>query len=214
MSRLLIMAKAPIPGTAKTRLRLPPESAARLQAALTFDAVPKAHALGLGPACVAGTPADALELIESLLPEGVRLFAQHGGDLGERMLGAAASLFREHPEPVLILGTDAPTLPPRSIRTAARALETHDASIIASDDGSYVLLGLRGPHQALFRGIRWSTETVYHETVKAASEDGVSLHEGEPCYDVDTPEDLIRVRAELLERPEIAPRAAGVLGEL
>jgi glycosyltransferase A (GT-A) superfamily protein (DUF2064 family) len=124
------------------------------------------------------------------------------------------AFFREDPEPVLILGTDAPTLPSRSIRTAARALETHDASIIASDDGGYVLLALRGPHEALFRGIRWSTEAVYRETVKAALEAGVSVHEGEPCYDVDTPEDLIRVRAELLERPKIAPRTAAVLEAL
>lgn len=211
MSRLLVMAKAPVPGTAKTRLLLPPESAARLQSALIFDAVGKAHALGLGPVFVAGTPDDALGLIEPLLPDGVRLFAQGGGDLGERMLGAAAKLFGEGPEPVLILGTDAPTLPLRSIRAAARALETHDASIVASDDGGYVLLGLRGPYEALFREIRWSTGTVYAETVKAASEAGLSLHEGEPHYDVDTPEDLIRVRAELSESPEIAPRTAEVL---
>ena len=39
MNRLLVMAKAPIPGLTKTRLLLPPRSAARLQAALLGDAV-------------------------------------------------------------------------------------------------------------------------------------------------------------------------------
>lgn len=214
MNRLLVMAKAPIPGLTKTRLLLPPRSAARLQAALLGDAVEKACSLGLGPVSVAGTPTEALGLIEPLLPDGVRLFAQSRGDLGERMFDAASRLFEEGPEPVLVLGTDAPTLPSGSIITAARALETYDASIVGSDDGGYVLLGLGGPHEALFRDVSWSTGTVHRETVERAAEAAISLHEGEPFYDVDVPEDLARLRAELLEKPQLAPRTAGVLEKL
>ena len=211
MARILIMAKAPVPGLTKTRLRLPPARAARLQAALIADAAEKA--VSLGPTSVAGTPDEALNLIEPLLPTGVRLFAQRGGDLGERMLGAAARLFGEGPEPVLVLGTDAPTLPPGEIRAAARALEAdYDAAIVGSEDGGYVLLGLRRPHEALFRGIRWSTPTVYRETVERASQAGLVLHEGRLHHDVDTPGDLERLRAELREEPGLAPRTAEVLG--
>ena len=212
MVRLLIMAKAPIPDTVKTRLRLPPEAAARLQSALIGDAVEKASALG--PTAVAGTPADALHLIEPLLPEGVRLFAQRGQDLGERMFDAVSRLFAEGPGPVLILGTDAPTLPPGAIRDAARALETYDASIIGSDDGGYVGLGLRRTHEALFCDVAWSTQTVYRETLERAEDAGLSLYEGRPHYDVDTPEDLDRLRRELLEGPALAPRTAGELEKL
>ncbi len=80
LTRLLITAKALIPGTTKTRLRLRPEATARLQSAVIGDAVEKASALG--PTVVAGTPADALNLVEPLLPQGVRLFAQGGGTSG------------------------------------------------------------------------------------------------------------------------------------
>nr|WP_228281974.1 TIGR04282 family arsenosugar biosynthesis glycosyltransferase [Rubrobacter marinus] len=205
------MAKAPLPGNAKTRLRLPPEGAARLQAALVCDTVEKASALG--PTSVAGTPADGLALLEPLLPEGVSLFAQRGADLGERMLDAASRLFGEGPEPVLILGTDAPTLPPAEILAASRALRTHDAAIVGSDDGGYVLLGLRALHAALFRDVRWSTETVYRETVEKALGAGLSLYEGRPHYDVDYPEDLDRLAGSFGAAPA-RPRTAGVIEEL
>ncbi len=141
-ARLLVMAKAPIPGTVKTRLRLEPEDAARLQAALTTDTVEKARSLG--PTTVAGAPKDRLDLLSRILPPDVRLIPQPEGDLGERMLSAATKLFEESPEPVLILGTDAPTLPPQAILRATQALSTHDLSIIPSYDGGYVLLGLGG----------------------------------------------------------------------
>jgi glycosyltransferase A (GT-A) superfamily protein (DUF2064 family) len=63
----------------------------------------------------------------------VQLVAQVGRDLGERMFAAVAWLFQEGPEPVLVLGTDAPTLPPRSIRITALVLERgYEASLAGS----------------------------------------------------------------------------------
>jgi rSAM/selenodomain-associated transferase 1 len=213
MTRLLVMAKAPLPGMTKTRLRLPPERATSLQAALISDTVERARFFG--PVTVAGTPLDDLTLIRPLLPDGVRLVAQTGGDLGEKMLTTVRRLFDEDPEPVLILGTDAPTLPPESIRRAAHVLEGHyAASIVGSADGGYVLLGLKEPHGVLFRAISWSTDIVYRETITKARTHGISIHEGEPHYDVDTPEDLARLEKELGETPELAPNTAKFLKSL
>ncbi len=216
MTRLLIRAKAPVPGATKIRLRLPPKKAADLQAALVRDMIGKARALCLGVVTVAGTPPEGLSLIQPLLPdEGVRLMVQCGRDLGERMFAAAARLFEEGSEPVLILGTDAPTLQPDSIRRAAHALDRrYDAAIIGSTDGGYVLLGLRGPHEGLFHGVRWSTKAVYRETIERVCKLGLSVYEGEPQYDVDTPEDLARLEKELAASPDWAPRTAKVLRHL
>lgn len=113
MTRVLVMAKAPVPGTVKTRLGLHPDEAARLQEALIPDTVEKAFLFG--PGTVAGTPADRLGLIQALLSEGVRLLPQTEGDLGEKMLSGARRLFEETSDPV-ILGTDAPTLPPARLK--------------------------------------------------------------------------------------------------
>ena len=149
-ARLIVMAKAPIPGTVKTRLRLEPADAARLQAALIADTVEKSTALG--PTTVAGAPRDLLHLIRHLIPDSVPLIPQPEGDLGRRMLSAATALFERSQKPLLILGTDAPTLPPEAILDAAEALETRDLAIIPSIDGGYVLLGWGGRTRPPSRG--------------------------------------------------------------
>jgi rSAM/selenodomain-associated transferase 1 len=210
--RILVMAKAPIPGTVKTRLGLPPQDAAGLQAALIGDTVEKARSLA--PATLAGAPADRLDLIRPLLPDDVALIPQSTGDIGDRMLSGARTLFDTSPDPVLLLGTDAPTLPAEAIETAASALDLHDISIIPSADGGYVLLGLRRPVGAVFRGVEWSTEAVHRQTLGKAGEVGLSVYEGGPWYDVDEMEDLVRLRGELAARPHLAPRTAEFLGRM
>jgi uncharacterized protein len=207
--RILVMAKAPVPGTVKTRLELPPRTAAGLQAALIQDTVEKARSLA--PTTVAGAPPDKLDLVRALLPEDVALIPQTPGDLGDRMLAAAHALFDASPAPVLLLGTDAPTLPAEAILEAASALEYHGVSIIPSSDGGYVLLGLRRPAGAVFRGVEWSTEAVLRQTLRAAEGAGLSVFEGEPWYDVDEPGDLARLEKELGAHPGRAPRTAGFL---
>ena len=207
--RILVMAKAPIPGTVKTRLGLPPQDAAGLQVALIRDTVEKARSLA--PTTLAGAPADQLDLMRPILPDGVALIPQPSGDLGGRMLAGSRTLFDTSPDPLLLLGTDAPTLSANAIQQAADALNTHDVSIIPSTDGGYVLLGLRRPVAAVFRGVDWSTEAVHRQTLERADEAGLSVHEGEPWYDVDDPGDLDRIRGELAARPHLAPRTADFL---
>lgn len=207
--RILVMAKAPVPGTVKTRLGLPPQDAAGLQAALIRDTVEKTRSLA--PTTLAGAPADRLDLIGPLLPDGVALIPQAPGALGDRMLDASRALFGTSSDPVLLLGTDAPTLPAEAIEKAASALALNDISIIPSIDGGYVLLGLRRPVAAVFRGVDWSTAAVHRQTLERAEEAGLSVHEGGPWYDVDEPEDLDRLRGELAARPRLAPRTADFL---
>jgi rSAM/selenodomain-associated transferase 1 len=210
--RTLIMAKAPIPGTVKTRLQIAPEDAARLQAAFIRDTVAKAWLIG--PVTLAGAPPDRLDLISRLLPPDVALIPQPEGDLGQRMSSGAATLFEQQPGSVLILGTDAPTLTIHAIQEAANALTSNDVSIIQSVDGGYVLLGLRELHEDVFDGIEWSTEAVYRQTLERARDAGFSVWEGEPWYDVDTPQDLVRLANDVLANPEVAPRTAQVVKRL
>lgn len=211
MTRILVMAKAPAPGAVKTRLRLAPDEAARLQAAMISDTVNKARRLA--PVTVATTPAGELEAVRRLVGREVPVIAQAEGDLGERMLAGARGLFAQGEGPVLILGTDAPTLPPDLILEAARSLTegAHDASLVPSEDGGYVLIGLRNPHAALFDGIAWSTPEVHQQTLDNARRAGLSVYETVPWHDMDEPEDLRRLRTELTREPSLAPRTARLL---
>ncbi len=206
------MAKAPVPGTTKTRLRLPPESAARLQRALIPDAVNKAKEVA--PVTVAGTPADSLHLIAPLIPDTVEVIPQVEGDLGEKMFSAARYLFDKADLPVIILGTDAPSLPSSYIKDALLALRSHDVSLIPSEDGGYVLIGLQKPHEAVFKNIGWSTEKVHRQTLEKAKDSGLTVFKTAPWYDVDEPEDLERLRRDLMENTDLAPRTATLLQSL
>jgi rSAM/selenodomain-associated transferase 1 len=210
--RILVMAKAPIPGTVKTCLELPPRTAPDLQAALIAHTAEKSRSLA--PTTVAGAPPNGLDLVRVLLPEDVDLIPQPSGDLGDRMLAGVETLFAASPDPVLVLGTDAPTLPAVAIEGAASALDTHDISIIPSKDGGYVLLGLRRPEKAVFRGVEWSTGAVFRQTLRRAEAAGLSVHVGEPSYDVDEPEDLGRLMEEFGAHPGRAPRTADFLRRL
>ncbi|HEY9360355.1 MAG TPA: hypothetical protein VIQ50_07980, partial [Xanthobacteraceae bacterium] len=90
---IAVLAKAPLPGFAKTRLipALGTEGAARLQARLVEHAVATACAARIGPVTLWGAPDESHPLFQAIGARlGVALARQDGGDLGERMLAAVA----------------------------------------------------------------------------------------------------------------------------
>ncbi|HEY0147960.1 MAG TPA: TIGR04282 family arsenosugar biosynthesis glycosyltransferase [Allosphingosinicella sp.] len=187
MSRVVLFAKAPVPGQVKTRLipALGAEGAAKLAAEMLEHTVTEALASGLA-AELCGEPDPATWYTGPPL----RLTAQGEGDLGRRLHGAAERVLRE--EPVLLIGADCPTLNRHRLHAAAEALEQHDAVIHPAEDGGYVLLGLRRFHASLFAGIAWSTDTVAEETLARLAALGWTVDVREKLKDIDTPADLHR----------------------
>ena len=142
--RIVIFAKAPVAGLAKTRLipALGAQGAARLAAALLEHAVAQALASGVGPVELCVTPAPADPLWSGLAPQATLTWSDQGdGDLGERMARAAQRVLGAG-EPVLLMGTDCPDLTAGRIREAAASLIAADATLVPAFDGGYVLLGL------------------------------------------------------------------------
>ena len=98
--------------------------------------------------------------------------------------------------PLLLTGTDCPALKPAQLRKAARALlDGEDAVFYPAEDGGYVLVGLRRPQLALFKGMVWSTAEVMAETRTRARAQGLRVREFETLWDVDVPDDLPRWRS-------------------
>jgi rSAM/selenodomain-associated transferase 1 len=192
--QLAILAKAPIPGLAKTRLvpALGAQGAARLQRQLTRQTLHTALAAGLGPVTLWCAPDARHRFFRALQrTTGVRCLVQPGGDLGERMHTA----FGLHciQGPLLLIGTDCPVLRPADLRRAAMALlDGADAVLQPAEDGGYVLVGLCQPQPALFRGMRWSTDQVMADTRARAREAGLRMEELETLWDLDRPQDLAR----------------------
>jgi hypothetical protein len=74
-------------------------------------------------------------------------------------------------------------------------------------DGGYTLIGLSRPHAHVFAGIPWSTPGVYTTTLARAHEIGVPVRALRPWYDIDDPEALTMLEAELSGR---APPSAAL----
>ena len=183
---IIVFAKAPVPGAAKTRLvpALGEWGAARLHARLVRHAVRTALAAGLGRVELHGTRRHSF--FETL---GVPFTLQRGDDLGERMYYALS----RHPGAILI-GTDCPELTVADLRRARRLLQGGcDAVLAPAEDGGYALIGLRTVSAEIFRNIRWGTSSVYDETVKRLER--YRWRALRTVWDVDRPADLARLRS-------------------
>lgn len=192
---IAILAKAPIPGFAKTRLipAIGAHAAAVLQERLNEQTVATAFAAGIGAVtlwCAPDITHGSFRDLAARFP--IRLARQAGDDLGNRMLAAF-----DGGGPVLVIGSDCPSLTPRHLRDAADALHGSDVVLIPAEDGGYVLIGAHAPYSELFTGIAWSTETVLAETRKRISALGLNAIELRPLWDVDSESDLARMEREL-----------------
>jgi uncharacterized protein len=191
---IAILAKAPIPGYAKTRLipAIGAHAAAVLQERLTEQTVQTALAAGIGAVtlwCAPDGTHGSFRDLATRFP--VTLARQPDGDLGGRMLAAFVG------EPTVVIGSDCPALTPQHLREVANALREADVVLIPAEDGGYVLIGARAPHPDLFAGITWGADTVLTETRQRISALGLKAIELSPLWDVDSENDLARMEREL-----------------
>lgn len=196
---IAILAKAPIPGLAKTRLipTIGAHAAAALQERLTERAVTTALAADVGPVTLWCAPDSTHDAFLKLVARArITLRPQPKGDLGFRMLAAATA----GNGPTLVIGTDCPALTEVHLRGAANALRDGiDVILIPAEDGGYVLIGMRSAQPALFAGIAWGTKTVLADTRARIIEQRLVLSEQPPLWDVDTDSDLARLEREIPE---------------
>ena len=197
--RIVVFAKAPVPGRVKTRLipALGEAGAARLAARMLDQALDQALAAAVGPVELCMSPApDSPEWAGFALPPGIETSDQGEGDLGARM-ACAARRGIEKCEAVLLIGTDCPELTAERLRIAAAQLATHDAVLHRAADGGYPLLGLRAFDASLFEDMPWSTAAVADLTLERFAALDWRVWVGETLRDIDTPEDLPSLPANL-----------------
>ena len=192
---VIVMAKAPLAGFAKTRLipALGAQGAALLAERLLDHAVQQALAADLGPVDVCCAPdSQHAAFGRQILSTRVGLSHQGEGDLGARM-ARAFDRWLAHAGRALLIGTDAPALDATLLRRAANALDDADVVFIPALDGGYALVGLCRPAPSLFRGMTWSTSTVMARTRERAAAAGLRLAELPAIADIDEPADLVHL---------------------
>jgi hypothetical protein len=131
--------------------------------------------------------------------------------LGVRLAAAFDEGLRGY-ERVVIIGSDAPTLPAELIGAAFESLENSAFMLGPAHDGGYYAIGASQGVRPSFERVRWSTEDALGDTVKAnAPRQPVLIP---PWYDIDEPEDLAVLRAHLSVDSVVAPATASCMAEL
>lgn len=196
--RILVFAKAPVPGYAKTRLipALGEQGAADLHAKLIRKTVDMAVESVSAPVQLWICGAEDQTVFDeyhSAVNDGVHI--QSGKDLGARMGNALAQTLRIA-DFVVLIGTDCPAMESTYLKSACEALATGcDAVLGPAEDGGYVLIGLRRNHSHLFENIPWGTADVLAQTRQRLDDVGWTRQELSTKWDVDHPKDLKRLIA-------------------
>jgi glycosyltransferase A (GT-A) superfamily protein (DUF2064 family) len=157
-ARLLIYAKPPRIGLAKTRLAhsLKSPTHARRIAMMMLGKTIRASLSGTWQTVLYTAPDSALaESLGGIWPTHLPRRSQGRGDLTDRLNKG----LREAPNgPVMFIGADAPGLSPALIRRAVRTLHTHDAVFGPASDGGFWLFGMNKTSRSHspFHNVRWS----------------------------------------------------------
>jgi uncharacterized protein len=197
---LVIMAKLPRPGAVKTRLGgvLTDTESAELYTAFLDDKVDSVCAVDGALPVLAFTPEEAAGWFAARYGSRIRLLAQRGGHLGERLASTASDLFAEGFSAVVLVDSDTPNLPRAYFSRALSALaDGADAVLGPTCDGGYYLLGTTRFRPELFRDIHWSTPLVAGQTLAIAHQRRLSVRVLPSWYDIDTPADLDRLASDL-----------------
>ncbi len=196
---VLVFAKAPEPGQVKTRIaaQIGEGPAAVLAARLALRAIETACAAAIGPVelwCAPDVTHPFFDVCRRR--HEVALREQIGLNIGARMAHALRAALEGHPAAILV-GTDVPSMMSEDLRQAANALAAGDDAVFGpAEDGGYWLVGLRRVADEVFDGMPWSTDAVLSMTRERCAALGWRTSEVATRWDVDRPEDLVRVRAD------------------
>jgi uncharacterized protein len=200
---LVFMAKWPQAGRAKTRLAPPltPSEAAELARCFLLDTLDTAATVG-ADCWIAFAPAASSDDFRRLVGPEIGLIPAEFDSFGDALQSAQQLALAMGYRNVSLVASDLPHLDAGRYLEAFEALKTADVALGPCADGGYYLLAAEQETPSLFRGITWSTSTVYEETLCRAAEAGLCATTLPECSDVDTAADLPLLFAALTERQQ------------
>ncbi len=199
MTRVVVVAKSPVPGAVKTRLGadIGMREAAQVAAAALLDtlrACRAAYPVGRCHLALAGDIRRGLRAKEIAAElAGWDVFFQQGEDFAQRLMHAHAAVADWGGGPVLQIGMDTPQVTADLLHDAETALGLPgdpagaDAVLGPAEDGGWWVMGLRdGRDAASLRGVPMSAPTTYDDTRGALMAAGRHVVSTAVLRDVDT----------------------------
>ena len=211
-----VMARAPIAGRCKTRLAktLGAEGAARLYAAMLADRLAALDAVPARRVLLAAPEDDGVAVLGRPARPGWLILEQRGADLGARLGNAFRDLVGGGGL-VCLVDSDSPLVSFANLWTDL-AKPRSPKTVVAGpcEDGGYYLIGMTSLELGILEDIPWSTNGVMRETRARCARLALHLDELTEAYDVDEPADVDRLRQDLRDTPELAPRTSAALHAL
>lgn len=209
---LVIMAKAPRPGSVKTRLTssLSPEAVTEFYGCLLEDTLALAQSLSDVEVAIMCPASDENELAK-LAGNEASVVAQKGEGLAAGLTSVFAHFVRDHQRCVFAFNSDSPHLPRSVLQGAFKTLDSHDVVVGPTHDGGYYLVGAKASHPALFATDGMGTSSALERLLSRARALELSVGLAASFYDIDVADDLSRLAEELRLAPERAPRTAAWL---
>ena len=215
---LLVVAKAPVPGRAKTRLAatVGDQVAAEIAAAALLDTLDAVADAAVATRVVALTgeldaAAGAGEIRRRLAS--FTVIGQRGNDFGDRLANAHADAAAVGGQPVLQIGMDTPQVTAELLVDCGRRLVESPAVLGLAHDGGWWALGVDAPVFAeCLRDIPMSQPDTGALTLRALRGNGVDVDLLDELADFDVADDVAAVRAVCQpgNRFAIVSRAAGL----
>lgn len=211
---LVIMAKAPRPGTVKTRLirSLPLQAVTSFYRCLLDDTLALAGSLA-GVEVAIMCPASDVDELAVLAGPGIKVVGQSGEGLAAGLTSVFAHFATDHPRRIVAFNSDSPHLPRPILEAAFERLGVHDLVVGPTFDGGYYLVGANRTHPSLFVREGMGTGSAMENLLSQARVLELSVGFIDPFYDIDVADDLIQLAAELEDFPAKAPRTAFWLKE-
>jgi uncharacterized protein len=216
---LMIMTRYPEKGKVKTRLARQIGDEATLQLyqsfltdlALRFQETTSDLYWVYTPAMADFQAALAARLAPVRLPGSC--FPQQGDGLGERLLQAFRTIQAQGYRAGVLIGSDSPHIPAKTVTQAMQALEQADVVLGPSVDGGYYLIAMHQPYD-VFTDIPMSTSAVLRLTVEKAQAQGLRVQLLDTLLDIDEHADLLTLTRMLEAEPDLAPTTAACISDI
>lgn len=183
---VVIMAKNPSPGYAKTRLlsdRFNEDATAEIAINMLKCVVERVSSITTDITLVISPDDAASTLAERLGYNFSTITGQGEGNLGQRIDRIWKTYDKD--QPVAFFGMDSPDIPFSHFAEIPKALRSHDIAIGPVEDGGYWTIAVSNYCPQVLKDIDWGSEHVYHQTVQRAKENNLRLAHLPPWHDVD-----------------------------
>ncbi|HYZ93982.1 MAG TPA: TIGR04282 family arsenosugar biosynthesis glycosyltransferase [Actinomycetota bacterium] len=190
MTKIIVIAKSPVPGRVKTRLCPPctPDEAAEIAQAALVDTLRAAAHVATTVVALDGQPG-------AWLPPDVGVVSQRGGSLDKRI----AAAFEDAGAPALLIGMDTPHVSADLLSNSIEALQQADAVLGAAEDGGWWIAGLQRSDPRAFVGVPMSKRFTHEAQLRRMHALGLRIEAVPILRDVDTFDDALCVAAQAPE---------------